>query len=45
MYTINHNEEKHRLLKDFYGFLETEGVDSSFQILELEETILIEELD
>ena len=45
MYTINLNQEKYQLLQDFYDFLETEGVDSSFQILEPEEVIPIEELD
>ncbi len=45
IYIINPDPDKCRLLQYFYDFLENEGVDSSFQILEPEEVILIEELD
>ena len=45
IYTINPDQQQYRLLQDLYNFLETEEVDSSFQILEPEEVIPIKELD
>ena len=45
LYTINPDQEKYQLIQDFYDFLEIEGADQIFQMLEPEEVTPVEELD